>query len=69
MSGIISPTTHDYTLAELAGLLGVEPPDAVAILEESGYTAPDGDECLTLTEEEYRELLASPPPTGDEDLD
>jgi len=67
MSGTIATTARDYTLDELAELLGVNSPDAVTILEEHGYPAPDGDEWLPLTEEEYRELLVPAPPIGEED--
>jgi len=67
MSGTIATTARDYTLDELAGLLGVPAPDAVTILEEHGYPAPDGDERLPLTAEEYRELLVPAPPLGEDD--
>jgi Mn-dependent DtxR family transcriptional regulator len=67
MSDIIAPTTSSYTLAELAAMLGVDPSDAVSILEEHGYPVPEGDERLALTEEEYRELLVPAPPIGDDE--
>ena len=67
MSDTSATTPRAYTLDELAELLGVDRPDAVTILEEHGYPAPDGDERLPLTAEEYRELVVPAPPVGEDD--
>lgn len=68
MTGMIDTNAGDYTLAELATLLGVDLPDAAAILDEHGYPVPDGDERLPLSGEEYRELL-TPAPLATDDFE
>jgi hypothetical protein len=65
MTGTSAATPGRYTLAELAALLGVDPPEAATILDERGYPVPDGDERLPLTAEEYQELVLPAPPAAD----
>jgi hypothetical protein len=66
MSGTSEPGASGYTLDELAGLLGVTPGEATAILEEHGYAAPAGTERLTLSEEDYKDLMTAPPLADDD---
>jgi hypothetical protein len=68
MSGTSEPGAGGYTIDELAGLLGVTTGEAIAILEEHGYTAPAGEERLTLTEEDYRDLMTAPPLVDDDPI-
>lgn len=58
MSGRIN---QGYTLTELAQALGVDETEALEILDEHGYEAPAGDTLLTLTEDEYRDLMEAAP--------
>lgn len=54
-----------YTLAELAQALGVDETEALEILDEHGYAAPDGETLLTLTEDEYLDLMEAAPLDAD----
>jgi hypothetical protein len=66
MSGTSDTAAGTYTLVELAALLGVDPPEAAALLDERGYPVPDDDERLLLTAEEYQELMLPVPPVVDD---
>lgn len=65
MSGRTNP---GYTLNELADALGVDALEAAELLDEHGYRAPEGGELLTLTPDEYADLMEASPlgPDGDE---
>ncbi|MGN6675780.1 MAG: hypothetical protein ACTHMA_21015 [Thermomicrobiales bacterium] len=57
MSGTVSTGAGDYTLAELAAALGVNELEAADVLDEHGYAVPAGDERLSLTADDYTDLM------------
>ena len=65
MSGNIRTNEQQYTLTELAQLLRVEEEEAAEILEEHGYQVPLGDGLLTLSEEDYLDLMEEAPIDAD----
>jgi hypothetical protein len=56
-----------YTLAELARALGVDETEAAEILVEHGYGAPSGSELLTLSADDYLDLMTAAPDDRDPD--
>jgi Mn-dependent DtxR family transcriptional regulator len=61
MSGRIEETRDNYTVDELAQVLGVTEPEAIDMLEERGYHLSSDQPLVKLTEEEYRDLMEEPP--------
>lgn len=61
MSGKIEIDRDDYTVDELARVLGVTESEATVMLEEHGYHLPSDQPLVKLTEEEYRDLMEEPP--------
>ena len=62
MSGKIEIDRDNYTVDELAQVLGVTESEATTILEEHGYRlTPESTPVVKLTEEEYRDLMEEPP--------
>lgn len=53
--------TDQYTVDELAQVLGVTESEATDMLEEHGYHLSSERPLVKLTEEEYRELMEPPP--------
>jgi hypothetical protein len=53
--------SRSYTLGELAQALGVDEREATEILDEHGYTLSGYDDLLTLSQDEYLELVEAPP--------
>jgi hypothetical protein len=65
MSGRIENETDNYTVDELAQVLGVTETEATVILEEHGYHLSSDQPLVKFTEEEYRELMEEPPLDAD----
>jgi hypothetical protein len=65
MSGRIQETHDNYTLDELAQILGVTESEATTILEEHGYQLSSDQPLVKLTEEDYRDLMEEPPLDAD----
>ena len=65
MSGRIEETrdiaTDNYTVDELAQVLGVTESEATDMLEERGYHLSSDQPLVKFTEEEYRDLMEEPP--------
>ncbi len=61
MSDNIEIDRDNYTLDELAQVLGVPAPEMAVILEEHGYHLPSEQSLVKLTEEDYRDLMEEPP--------
>lgn len=61
MSGGIPTTDQGYSLTDLAQLMGIDEGEAATILEEHGYRVPAGDDRLTLSEEDYLDLMEAAP--------
>ena len=57
MSGTVNTGADGYTLAELAAALGVNELEAADVLDEHGYAVPTGDERLSLTPDDYTDLM------------
>ncbi len=51
-----------YTLTQLAQALGVDEMEAAEILDEHGYQVPSGNELLTLSADDYIDLMEAAPP-------
>jgi hypothetical protein len=69
MSGRIEETrdnaTDNYTVDELAQVLGVTESEATDMLEERGYHLSSDQPLVKFTEEEYRDLMEEPPLDAD----
>lgn len=59
---------RDYSLPELAAALGVDPSEALEILDEHGYEMSTPDAVVRLSRDELSDLIEAPPlgPEGDE---
>ncbi len=57
--------TDNYTVEELAQVLGVTESEATDMLEERGYHLSLDQPLVKLTEEEYRDLMEEPPLDAD----
>ena len=66
MSGTIDPNVGEFTLLELAQILGVDEVEAAGILDEHGYRVPVGEERLAISEEAYLELMEEAPLGSDD---
>jgi hypothetical protein len=66
MSGTIDPNVGEYTLTELAQVLGVDAGEAAGILDEHGFRVPAGEERLAITEEMYLDLMEEAPLVADD---
>lgn len=60
--------SRDYSLTELATALGVEPAEALDILDEHGYHVGASEAGVRLSPDEFSDLLEAAPlgPEGDE---
>ena len=56
-----SPQSRSYTLSELAQALGVDEREATEILDEHGYTLAGDEALLSISQDEYLELIEAPP--------
>ena len=61
-------TGRGYTLDELAQAFGVDEQEAAEILDEHGYRVPSSNQPLTLSADEYIELMEAAPlgPDGEQ---
>ncbi|MFN8514890.1 MAG: hypothetical protein U0232_04970 [Thermomicrobiales bacterium] len=65
MSGKIEQETDNFTVDELAQVLGVTETEATDMLEEHGYHLSSDQPLVKITEEDYRDLMEEPPLDAD----
>jgi len=65
MSGRIEQETDNFTVDELAQVLGVTETEATDMLEEHGYHLSSDQPLVKITEEDYRDLMEEPPLDAD----
>lgn len=65
MSGRIEQETDNFTVDELAHVLGVTETEATDMLEEHGYHLSSDQPLVKITEEDYRDLMEESPLDAD----
>jgi len=65
MSGKLEQETDNFTVDELAQVLGVTETEATDMLEEHDYHLSSDQPLVKITEEDYRDLMEEPPLDAD----